>query len=253
VKVSVITPTANRERLLRGLYHVFDTQTWPDLELLVADDSPTASPFFLSLRDPRVQYFHFPEPMPLGEKRNFLVQKSVGEVIACFDDDDYYAPDYVASMLSAMGSADMVKLVGWFALSLAHNNLFYWDTSRLARQHYRVGPTSVDLFSGEQFSKEFVQQTSSGFGFSYVFKRTLFGETRYPAVQFAEDLAFAENVRALNRHINYVHDVKGLALHLLHESNSAYVYPQFWLPTFLLDKLFPKFQDYREVLATATP
>ena len=46
MKVSVLAPTYQREQYLPALYTLFQAQTYPDLELLVLDDSPQPSPFF---------------------------------------------------------------------------------------------------------------------------------------------------------------------------------------------------------------
>ena len=60
MRISIITPTYGRERYLPGLYRNFAEQTHADRELLIHDDSPEASPFFSTLRDPRVSYLHAP-------------------------------------------------------------------------------------------------------------------------------------------------------------------------------------------------
>src|SRR4051812_23464981 len=129
MKVSVVTPTFARERCLPGLYACFAEQTHADRELLVLDDSPAPSRFFTGLGDARVRYIHAAERQTIGEKRNRLVAMATGDVIASFDDDDYYAPGYLAAMLEALGDADLVKLAGWFALSVPDDALFFWDTS----------------------------------------------------------------------------------------------------------------------------
>ena len=103
---------------LAGLYRCFAEQTHPDRELLICDDSPTPSAFFAALSDPTVQYLHSGARLTTGEKRNLLMARATGEVIAFFDDDDHYAPSYLHDMLALLGDADLVKLSGWFALSV---------------------------------------------------------------------------------------------------------------------------------------
>lgn len=65
------------------------------------DDSPSPSPFFSSLSDPTVRYKHVEEPTALGAKRNALASVAAGTVLAHFDDDDYYSPAYLETMVSA--------------------------------------------------------------------------------------------------------------------------------------------------------
>src|SRR3954471_5913053 len=108
MKVSVVTPTFGREKYLPGLLACFAAQTHTDRELLILDDSPAPSTFFGGLADSRVRYVHSKERLTIGEKRNRLVEMATGEVIASFDDDDYYAPGYLTAMLDGLGDADLV-------------------------------------------------------------------------------------------------------------------------------------------------
>ena len=61
-------------------------------------DSDGASRFFEHLSDERVLYFrldaHGEAPTSLGVKRNTLLANCSGEYVACFDDDNYYGPEY---------------------------------------------------------------------------------------------------------------------------------------------------------------
>src|SRR5262245_42532069 len=110
VKISVVSPTYNRQERHENLYKAFSQQTYPDRELLVLDDSEAPSPFFSALKDPLVQYYHLACRMGLGTKRNSLVKAAKGELIAHFDDDDYYAPTYLQVMQKELGQASLVKL-----------------------------------------------------------------------------------------------------------------------------------------------
>ena len=115
--VSVICPTtAARRELHPALYASFACQRHARVELLVLDTGgKRPSAFFEGLDDDRVRYFHEPE-LVLGEngaecvgiKRNRLCALAEGAAIACFDDDNVYAPTYVSVMLHhlcASGSA----------------------------------------------------------------------------------------------------------------------------------------------------
>lgn len=52
--------------------------------------------------------------MSLGAKRNWLLEKVETELVAHFDDDDYYAPQYLEVMVTRLidNNADFVKLDG---------------------------------------------------------------------------------------------------------------------------------------------
>ena len=52
--------------------------------------------------------------MSLGAKRNWLLDRVKTDLVAHFDDDDYYGPDYLKEMIRRMreNEADLVKLDG---------------------------------------------------------------------------------------------------------------------------------------------
>jgi glycosyltransferase involved in cell wall biosynthesis len=244
MKISIITPTFGRERFLPSLYRCFDEQTHADRELLVYDDSPSPSPFLRGLSDARVTYLHAPARLTIGEKRNHLVERARGDLVAFFDDDDYYAPGYLAAMAAALGDADLVKLGGWFALSIPDDAFFYWDTAQNHPLHYKVGEGPVGFVTSAQFKPDFAAKNVDGYGFSYVFRRGIFGAARFPAKNFGEDLPFVEALRAAGAKVRHVEDQTGLVVHLLHNRNSSVIFPQYRLPRGLAAHLFPGLAAY---------
>lgn len=91
LRVSVITPTYNRRQFIPNCRRCFLNQTYPQdkMEWLICDDGDD------SVKDlvddlPNVKYFRPDKKMDLGKKRNFLNKKASGDIIICFDDDDYY-------------------------------------------------------------------------------------------------------------------------------------------------------------------
>jgi glycosyltransferase involved in cell wall biosynthesis len=245
MQLSVITPTFARERFLPSLYRCFAEQTLDARELLVFDDSPTPSPFFAALSDARVKYLHSPMRLTIGEKRNRLIELAQGELIAFFDDDDHYAPAYLAAMTGALGDADLVKLSGWFALSIPDDAFFFWDTAHNHALHYKVGEGPVGFVTSAQLKPDFVAKNIDGYGFSYLFRRAVFDrEARFPAKNFGEDLPFVTALRAAGARIRHVEDDAGLVVHLLHDRNSSVIFPQYRLPRALAARLFPGLAAY---------
>ena len=118
-RVSCISPTTPERHLFHeaALYRCFASQTHADRELIVVDTGPVPSPFFTSAHfdDERVTYLHQPEHQTIGQKRNLAIQHASGDIICHFDDDDLYAPEYIATMVGAMEreGADFVKLSAW--------------------------------------------------------------------------------------------------------------------------------------------
>jgi len=252
MRVSVITPTFGRERFLPSLYRCFAEQSYEPRELLVYDDSPLPSRFFSALSDARVRYLHAPSRLTIGEKRNRLIELAQGEVIAQFDDDDHYAPGYLAAMVGALGDADMVKLGGWFALSIPDDAFFFWDTTQNHPLHFKVGEGAIGFVTSAQFKPDFVAKNVDGYGFTYLFRRAAINQragvaadpVRFPAQNFGEDLPFVRALRAAGAAIHLVDDDAGLVVHLLHDRNSSVIFPQYRLPRALAARLFPGLPAY---------
>lgn len=96
--VSVVTPTYNRRRFLPILIHQFNMQTYPvdRRELIILDDSPTSNEDLIPKNNKYIKYIYQQEKMNLGEKRNKLNELAKGDIVVCFDDDDYHYPDRIS-------------------------------------------------------------------------------------------------------------------------------------------------------------
>ena len=133
--VSVVCATMGSRAAFHGLLlECFRRQTWPAKELVVYDTGGAPSPTLRDAGDAR--YVHAPTHVSLGAKRRLLLGLARGTVVAHFDDDNVYGPDYLATMVphcaaaelgarpatrnvaqktrrSAGGGADLVSLSGW--------------------------------------------------------------------------------------------------------------------------------------------
>ena len=244
MKLSLMTPTYQRHHLAEPLYQCFQAQTHYDRELLVLDDSPTPSPFFERLRDPRVKYVHTTTRLTVGAKRNALADMASGQVLGHFDDDDYYAPEYVSHMLEGLGRADFFKLSGWFAYSQVADFFGYWEASQLLDYQYKLAPgqpvlsvCTTHMTGAEKF--DWVKATLWGYGFSYVYKRSVWEAVRFnPHVVGWNDYCFAQDLITQGFQAACDLDTTGLALHVIHDSNVSFAVPQFRLPAFLLTNYF---------------
>jgi glycosyltransferase involved in cell wall biosynthesis len=119
--VSIITPTGitplgTRSHLLPKIYESVRKQTFLNFEWLILDDGPALTGLPAWSSDARVRYEHRAGgKMKLGAKRNELCELAKGEIVAMFDDDDYYAPHYLDQMLALLNSnkVDFAKLYGF--------------------------------------------------------------------------------------------------------------------------------------------
>ena len=90
--VSCVMPTFNRRSFIPLALTCFRSQTYPNKELVVVDDgSDSVGDLLSGLRD--VHYVRVPRRMTIGAKRNLGCREGRGEIIAQWDDDDWYAPN----------------------------------------------------------------------------------------------------------------------------------------------------------------
>jgi glycosyltransferase involved in cell wall biosynthesis len=237
--VSIITPTYGRERLLMGnAYRSFSSQNVEKLEWIVVDDSDKASESLPALNDPRVRYRHLKARMTVGEKRNMAVDMATGDVIVQFDDDDYYAPHYVETMVNRLERehADILNLSSFFLYSSIYRKFGYWNLKDISGYHFCWSnqPMKVALLDPKAFADNYL-----GYGFSYVFKKRVWKEVKFPHVSVHEDGPFIRNAIAKGFKSFLVDDDEGLCIHNLHQSNSSNSFPHYMIPPFLARRMFP--------------
>ena len=192
-RVSCISPTTVERHLFHecALYRCFAAQTYADLELIVVDTGPAPSPFFTSrdFDDGRVTYVHRPGHLTIGEKRNLAIGHASGDVICHFDDDDLYAPEYVATMVAAMerDGADFVKLSSWLVHDLQTGSTGRFDAD---------GEWPNAALAG--LRDNFVYT----YGFSYLYRRDLFPTFSFAATSWGEDQDILHRVRQARHRIS---------------------------------------------------
>ena len=130
--VSVITPTYNRRKFLPILIHLYKQQTYPKelRELVILDDSPTSNEDIIPKNDSSIRYIYQKEKMVLGDKRNKLNSLAKGDVIICFDDDDYHFPERISYSVTRMNS-EKTNIAGASII-----NVYYADS----KEFHQYGP-----------------------------------------------------------------------------------------------------------------
>jgi len=171
-----------------------------------------------------------------------LCERSVAPVIAQFDDDDYYAPDYLAAMLKRLADsgADITKLSGWFVYSAQLKRLGWWDTASMLGLHFTFGPEPVLNAFFNKEAPDNMKNNYAGYGFSYVFKKSMWETAPFPHVEYASDYGFVSSALTKGCRLDHFADTKGLCLHILRKDNMSKSFPQYLLPDFMLEKLFPE-------------
>jgi len=155
------------------------------------------------------------------------------------DDDDYYVLNYAEMMVSYLGNHDFVTLSNWYGYSAKDNFFTYWDTTANSPYHYMLFPDKeATLVSSEGFGPSFGEENSWGYGFSYVFKKSVYPNAHFHDQNFRSDASFILELRASDFKMHCVPDETGLTLHTIHTQNVSCMFPQYRLPEFLLPVIF---------------
>lgn len=126
--VTCIMPTANRQDFMLESIQYFLEQDYPYKELVIIDDGNESSAKFIpnlySLR-----YFHLREKRSIGTKRNLACEKAAGNIILHWDDDDWYASNWISYQVKTLlqSEADICGLnrIQYYSIITDHK---YWMT-----------------------------------------------------------------------------------------------------------------------------
>jgi hypothetical protein len=243
VPVDFVTPTLNRADVHEQLYENFAQQTVRDKRLFVLDESAQASRFLSGHRDPRVHYVHSPNRKITGAgqggiaaARNRLMRMTSAPVIAHLDDDDFYAPSWATEMTSRLQGHDIAKLSVW-NMQVENGDIYQWDTRYHSGNVYAIkgGEPAVRVEVDESIDPQILHEMKDawlhGFGFSYVFRRDMWGRYEFPEHESTEDIPWIRQHRRLGARINLVSDLSHLVLHVVHPRSGSVNFPQRKIPT----------------------
>ncbi|WP_322757775.1 glycosyltransferase [Synechococcus sp. CBW1107] len=229
--ISVTIPTKERPRHLINIIRCFQSQTWPNKELLILDDSRErcAEAEAIAQSDSRICYIHQHHRDSIGTKRKRLCAAAKGEYIAHFDDDDYYAPDYLETMLNSLvaGRYDFVKLRSWCSLHVPTRIYGFCNTALLDSScSYRMSSSGIERFP-RLFSSEEKDRSLYGYGFSYFYRSDLLNKASHPeGINHGEDIKLAMDCISAGASIGLVDDYRGLAIHIIHGGNTSSCFAQ---------------------------
>jgi len=158
--VSCVLPTYDRRALVPSAIAGFLRQDHPNAELLVVDDGPDSLADLIP-DDPRVRHLRLDRRLSIGAKRNLGCEAARGELIANWDDDDWYAPWRLTCEVAALdeAGADVVGL----------NRLLYLEPAARRAWRYAWPPhgrpwlhDAVMLFTRDLWRRNPFPDTSRG-------------------------------------------------------------------------------------------
>jgi glycosyltransferase involved in cell wall biosynthesis len=153
--VSVILPTRDRPRLLALALEYYRCQTYPRLELIVVDDGDLFPADATAIRALDGRLIRMPPGTPLGTKLNAGVEQANGTLCQKMDDDDWYAPTFMARMTSALlqSNAEVCRPTVAFLMPFLFFEVARWEI-RESVQNNIPGATLLftrDVWETRQF------------------------------------------------------------------------------------------------------
>ena len=159
--VSCIMPTYNRRLFVPQAIQYFLRQDYPRKELVIVDDGSDPVADLIPSQE-QIRYIRLDQKVSLGAKRNIALEHSQGDIIAHWDDDDWYHHSYVRKvthrLIHAHDPHALAGLAGYLVYLLEDAALKRCQTSGIAgatlcyfkalweRQPYRDVVTAEDYF-----------------------------------------------------------------------------------------------------------
>lgn len=237
--ISCIMPTKNRREFVPKAIEYFLRQTYPNKQLIIGDNGDSikdlmdaaGGPWYDETQPDRVPilaYRRFRTGQTLGARRNALVECCCnGDLIAHWDDDDWYGADRLADQVKAFTSSD-IEVSGvehplfydlrtgkaWRYSYHGEGQYLYSATLMYRRSYWERSPfpdlqvgASVPfvLGPGRRNHAAFIQECDWYVGMAHEgnnspkpFERAEFTPCNASAVEgrFGNDLAFYESLRA---------------------------------------------------------
>ena len=142
VHVSILTPTYNRTQFIRRSIACYKSQTYPlnDMEWIILDDgTESAEALFCEAEFdgiPNIRYYREYNKMTIGAKRNKLNSLANGDIIVAWDDDDYYPPNRIDTIVKIFASIPSeIQLVGSSLMYMYMPDKTIWSIGPFHKNH----------------------------------------------------------------------------------------------------------------------
>ncbi len=142
--LSVITPTYNRSKFFAAALDCYLAQTYPleRREWIILDDGTEPLDDILAAAPPaaKIRYIKMEQKMTIGAKRNRLNAEATGDIIVCWDDDDYYPPERLAHIVQKFAAQPRISLAGSSIMYVYfQDDTSIWQTGPFGPTHATAG------------------------------------------------------------------------------------------------------------------
>lgn len=196
--ISCIMPTAKRPQFVELAIGYFMAQDYPHKELIIVYDQASDLPAGFKF-PAEVRLCQVARPLSIGNKRNRAIELARGELIALWDDDDWFHPARLRRQV-------MPILQGWAEISaLQYAHVFTMGEDRFWKPSVRL------------FHRMYKGQVMSG---NILFRRSILAHgLRYPDISLAEDAYFLEWALTAGARMAEVH-AEDIYIYIRHGENT---------------------------------
>jgi glycosyltransferase involved in cell wall biosynthesis len=208
--ITCIMPTRDRAAFAAQAIRYFQRQDYPNRELIVVDDGAERLP---TIGDDRIRYLRPSRRLSIGAKRNLACRAARGELIAQWDDDDWYGPGRLSTQAAPLlrGRADLSALPARIFFDLDR-----WEFWTCTAAFHRL---------------IFVHDVQGG---TLMFRRSVWRrQALYPDTSLAEDADLLRGAMRGGARLARIDD-HGLYIYVRHAANSwafrcgSYLDPHAW-------------------------
>ncbi|MBS4540052.1 glycosyltransferase family 2 protein [Clostridium sp. D2Q-11] len=171
--VSVITIT-NKGRMLDNIFSNYTTQRYENKELIIViNNNHIGKEMYINKfkNHENIYIYVLDEKISLGKCLNFAVEKSNYNIIAKFDDDDYYGMNYLMNSINTMKKKDTL------VIGKSTNYVYFEDAKILALRNVNRENTFVRRVEGP----------------TLIFKKSVFDIVRFVDKSLGEDVQFCKD------------------------------------------------------------
>ena len=176
---------------------MFNSQKYPQdrVELIIIDDGDDNISDLFEGCQKNIKYYRYDEKLYLSDKRNLLNQKVSGDIIVCWDDDDYYSPDYVKHVVTKLEAFPHVLLAG-----MSRIDSYFVNTGEI----YRIGPFNQQHCTNTSlcYRKEYLRNHKYEEGKNKAEERHFLDDYKNPMIQLTKEhlhLALSHDLNTYNR------------------------------------------------------
>lgn len=158
-----------------NVFNNYQQQTYKDKELIIIlnKDSMDIDRWIEKAKKYRnVQVYQLHEKATLGDCLNFGIMRAKDDIIAKFDDDDYYGPDYIKSSIKVFKNKQ-ISIIG-------KSSIFIYFKNMNALIHVSGNENSI---------------TDSVAGATLMFRRDVYQHVQFEKVNRGEDYHFLEQCK----------------------------------------------------------